>query len=401
MKFFFILNNKFVLMTDNCNYLISLLNTNPKLRDEFNQYFPGDSQYRIFLENLLLDLKPSQGENLIKKISDTNNLNKFYALVSELITARILTKNEGTVSLLPDDYFKKKRSPDILYKKDDLSIYFEVTHFSDSSVVLEIIADLKKILHNHPIVVTVNIQESLSAPCYSHKDRENQRSKAATSIHQFEECLNTFTPGTYPKEIQTNDINFLIAPADKKPGYPGFFISGGIISSSPFIEYVSFRLVDKALKRTDFQGEHRNYPYIIVFMSDDPSIDEIDFDDLLYGLRRTYGIIEFGDPELQKQLVAKREGDWSNLLTNKETIIPQWSEISNVASKTWNDFLIKKHLIPAEYTYLEKAGLFLTNPSMKNVSGVLLIKKTLKYHFFPNPFCDYEINNSKIEKLLC
>jgi len=53
-------------------------------------------------------------------------------------------------------------------------------------------------------------------------------------------------------------------------------------------------------------------------------------------------------------------------------------------------------LIPNDYSYMVNEGIFISEKEMKNVSGVLFRDRWNNVTFHPNPFCDTEINDSKI-----
>ncbi|MHB8051779.1 MAG: hypothetical protein ACYDEZ_00560 [Methanoregula sp.] len=363
--------------------------------------FSKNSEYLTILNKLVAELEQLKCNDLIKKIEETNDLEKFFSLTAEFITAKILAERGVDITLLSDDFFgKSTQSPDILGKISDISVYFEVTRFSNSDATLYIIEELRELLKNKPFIVNTNFTTELALPAFSKKERTIQKELAKRSMIQFKDLLKTLKVEEVPLKFQTEGIEFTILPAGSDTGYPGIFSSGWKFPEESFEQYVSYRLLEKACKRSSFKGSNRKNPFILVFLSDDISVDTLDFEMLLYGRIMEYGIYDSGDPRILEQMKLEREKRWKDLVKNKRKYIPKYCEIESASHFGWKKFLEEKNLIPKKYCYLHKEGLFLSNPLMKNVSGIILITKTEHPFFYPNPFCYEEINNTKISKLL-
>jgi hypothetical protein len=203
--------------------------------------------------------------------------------------------------------------------------------------------------------------------------------------------------GDTPLEIKTEGINYSVSPSGTALGYAYFSSEAWIFPEEKFEKYVSDRLLKKACKRSGFKGKDRLVPFILVFLSDDCSIDETDINDLLYGKIMQYGTEE---SNLLGASQSDREEGWKDILKDKRKIIPKLCEIESASHFGWKEFLEEKNLIPNNFRYLNEEGLFLSNPLMKNVSGVMLITKTNNAFFYPNPFCYLEINNLEISRIL-
>lgn len=134
-------------------------------------------------------------------------------------------------------------------------------------------------------------------------------------------------------------------------------------------------MIEKAKKRDDWEKEYLNYPYIIAFDCEEWSIDDITINGLLYGQRA-----EIASP-IEKYKEWK-EKEWKSIINDKENKIPKWKEIEKARKDGWEKLLTKEGLVPTDYTYLIKEGIFLSEPKMKNVSGVMF-RKYNKVFYFP------------------
>ena len=376
--------------------LTNLLNYNPKLRDAFFKEYLGKTEYLSNLETTLSFFLPIHCEMLIEKIKDTSNIRKFSSLMAELITAKIFAQKGCKVQILPDDYFKTA-SPDIFCQHQNFSFYVEVTQLSDSEPTLKIIDELRQILPQKPFNVRIKFSDKLSQPCFSGEERREQEEILEKSMKEFRKEFALLSSDAGDQEIVTEGIKFNLTNSGGKPGIPCSFVSSYKFPDELFDKYITYRLIEKAKKRATFEEPERNRPYIVAFVSENISIDDIDFRDLLYGRTPELFVLPDDEPEMVHQGKIQRETDWANILANKEKFIPQWHNIADASLSGWHDFLTEIYYIPHDYTYLAKEGLFLSDPIMKNVSGIMLIRKSSESYFFPNPFCDQEISISHFQ----
>jgi hypothetical protein len=378
-------------MTSRFENLFNLLNYNPELRDMFLQKFQEKNEYLSILDNLVSFFIHSHRDMLIVKIKETNSLKKFNSLISELNTAKIFVQKGCSINFLSDDYFENA-SPDILCRCSDFSFYVEVTQLSDSEPTLKIIEELRELLRDRPFVARIEFTDFLSQPCFSGAERREQDKILENSMAQFRKDLKSLSPESQDHEIITEGIKFSLTYTGKRPGIVGSFSSSYMFPEDLFEKYATYRLLEKAEKRESFKGSEKNYPYILAFASEIISIDEIDFKDLLYGCTTEIFAIQSNDPEEVLQSTILRDNDWQKIIGEKSKHIPRWQEIEAAANSGWNDFLTRIHYIPINFIYLTKEGLFLSEPLMKNVSGILLIRKSTEYHFYLNPFCEQVIS---------
>lgn len=70
-------------------------------------------------------------------------------------------------------------------------------------------------------------------------------------------------------------------------------------------------------------------------------------------------------------------------------------QIKQAIKKGWEPFLKKEGIIAYNRIYLPccKQGIYLRDARMKNVAGVIIVRKSDDFHFVPNPFVADEIND--------
>jgi len=265
--------------------LVDLLDYNPILSSIVLQKYKNKTQYLSYLNSLISDLKRLKCQNLTKKIKEPNDLVRFYSFTAEMITAKILAEHGSDIKFLTsEDFEKPSSSPDILGNFSRVPIYFEVTRFKDSDAVDYVFEELNEFLQNKPYVVNISLNDSLSEPSFSGSERVKQEKIIKRAVTLFKDRLKNIEVEDSPREIQIEGVNFILSPSRKAHGYLGIIEpSVTIFPEKKFEKYVSDRLLEKARKRLQFKGESRKIPYVVVFLSDDSSIDDIDFEDLLNG----------------------------------------------------------------------------------------------------------------------
>jgi hypothetical protein len=377
-------------MTSQFKNLADILNNNPRLRDKVFQQFEGKNASLSIFDELISFFIHDHKDELIAKIKDTNTLSLFCSLIAELNSARIFARKGCEIKLLANNYFPGS-SPDILCKCPKLTFYVEATSLSDSSPLSKIYDELRELLRTKPFEVRVNFYENVSRPCFSGEEHAEQEALLEKSLDQFKREFEQLIPESSPRVIKTEGITFIITPTKEKPGRLGGYSSGSKFPKEIFEKFVTVLLLKKARKREKFIDSARNYPYIVTFESRNIAVDDVDFHRLLYGFIPRLSILPI-DQETDRQARIFLEEEWNAVIRDKKDHIPRWQDIETAARNGWTDFLTKIHYIPNDYTYLGKEGLFLSEPLMKNVSGILLVCKSMEPHFFPNPFCDPEIS---------
>lgn len=374
-------------MTARFENLMDILNHNPRIRDLVLQEYQGKEENLSNFDDLISFFIPSHRDELILKIKDTNTLKNFRSLIAELYSAKIFAQNSCEITLLSDNYFSSS-SPDVLCKSHNLSFYVEVTSLSNSDPVVKKIDELRKLVHEKPFEVNVNFNDKVSYPRFSGPEHQEQEKLLENSLTQFKKEFELLTPKSPVTQIKTDCITFFISPIKEKPGFLRELSSGYSFPREIFEKFVTELLLKKAIKREKFEGVAKNYPYILTFVSGNIAVDDNDFQHLLYGFIPTLIVAQTDDVEEIRLSIIRRDAEWQEILQDKNKHIPKWGEIEAAASEGWEDFLTVIHYIPNDYTYLAREGLFLSEPLMKNVSGILLIRKSTEPHFYPNPFCE-------------
>ncbi|HDQ07810.1 MAG TPA: hypothetical protein ENN44_03395 [Methanoculleus sp.] len=381
-------------MESNYPHLCWIFEKNLDLKEELFEKFSKNSEYLEYLDDLASKLDGLDCLNVQEKIAEINDIERdFSPFCCELEVASYFAERGNKIQLLLNGYFKKK-SPDILCENKKISSYIEVTSISNSSSTLLIIDELRQFLKKYPYCVLIDFDEVLSIPRLKYDEKRIQNELVERSLASFKEKIPEEIQ-EYPYFIETESIKFRILPANSKEGYPGIFNSGCKVPSDEILEYITYRLVEKAKKRESFPKKHQDFIYIVALVCDDKSIDSIDMQDLLYGNICGYPLIDCGDPKFKAQEEFIRT-EWEKIIQNKSERIPKWKEIDSASLLGWNDLLIKYHLIPHDYHYLYEEGIYLASLEMKHVSGVLFVRKGKEAIFYPNPFCYSEINDPNI-----
>lgn len=284
--------------------------------------------------------------------------------------------------------------------KDEIfTTYTEVTRIGENPYVTDLILkQLREFAQCLPYRIDVQLKERLSIPKMEMTERKVQKDLVENSLDLFKKSLtDAILTLTYPEkqiEIDTDDIIFTLTKTELKIGYVGIIESECIhIPTSKLNEYIKGRLIKKAKKRDSFEGEHRNYPYIIAINWCESFLDETDVNNLLYGSVSSPISNEIGMPDIEYRKWI--DDEW-NRVTKETKNRASWTKIEKARDKGWELFLIKKFLIPNGNSHINNEGIFVTLEEMKNVSAVLFLNNWGKISYHPNPFCSDEINDPRI-----
>lgn len=376
------------------------LTNNYRLNTILSEQYIDNPHCLSYLDNLISELISYNCKGIQDKLKDASDLNKFISTLSELQITLILAKNReiGELKLLHDNYFLKE-SPDILFRNRNFTFYVEVRRIYANPYIADTILDrLQKFLKEYPFCVNVFLSTELSIPKMRGTGRIAQKDLVKESLRIFEEkfkekiASDTLTSSFV---IETDYIKFTVEKTNSGKGYPGFITSDLIeVPTDILCAYIKERLVEKAAKRDSFKNEHRKIYYIVAFDCHEPSIDAIDINKLLYGRvghLATLNVTGSSDEDF----INNRLYYW-NFLNSKIKSSTSWGVIEQAKNRGWKKLLTEKCLIPNDYSYVDEEGIFISETKMKNVSGVLFRGTRNEIAFYPNPFCDTEINNPKI-----
>ncbi|WP_214084097.1 hypothetical protein [Methanoculleus sp.] len=377
-----------------------LFQSNSTIKKDIFRRYGSKVEFLTDLNNLIGELRESGCRNMIERASEVNELERdFNPFLAEFHMAEYLCKLGNSIRFLPLELVKTEfpnTSPDIECENENIRFFVEVTYVKNSDSTMLIIEDLRDILKNYPYCVSIRFKEQLSLPRLPYQEKTIQGELIKKSMDQFRLKLPEIS-GALPYQVNTDEIVFTIYPSNSNEGYPGFFTSSCEIPIDAIVDYIHHRLTEKAGKWCRFPPKFQDVPYILALHCDDNSIDNIEMEELLYGRIIALGIQSSDDLEFMHQQIIMRDRQWENINSNKASLISFWAEIESASNQGWEDLLREKRLIPNDYQYLNTPGIYLTDPMMKNVSGVLF-KIHNNFYFYPNPFSDPGIIDPDIIK---
>lgn len=380
------------------------LTNNYRLITILSEQYMDNPSYLSCLDNLISELVSYNCKGIQDKLKDASDLGKFNAILSELQIALILAKKReiDELKLLPDNYLSSK-SPDILFRDGTFTFYVEVRRVYANPYIADTILDrLQEFLKRYPFCVNVLLSAELSIPKLRGNERIAQKGLVEESLRIFDEKFKEKIAGdilTSSFVIETDYIKYAVEKTNSGKGYPGFITSDLIeVPTDILCAYIKERLVEKAAKRDSFTNEHRKIYYIVAFDCHEPSIDATDINKLLYGSvchLSTLNITGSSDEDFIKNRLYY--WDFLNSRIKNNT---SWGVIEQAKNRGWEKLLTEKCLIPNDYSYVDEEGIFISEAKMKNVSGFLFRGTRSEIVFYPNPFCDTEINNPTISNLI-
>jgi hypothetical protein len=323
----------------------------------------------------------------MEKATRISQLKEFDAFISELRFAEYLSSCGGSAALILEDKSGNK-SPDFRFQLEGQSFVVEVTSLTEDAIVSTIADVIDRLLEVMPYlraVVTAERKDELSLPKMEKKDRHMQNLLVLRSLGEFIVQLCRY-PFKLPEEIDTEGMVFHLEPSGTPKSY--FVISGSVIEVPT--EEINKRIAEdlslKAAKRNSFGPDFMSPKYIVAYDCGEPLVDSTDLDDLLYGDRESFG---GANGKYREQVLDK----WREACESMEKT-PEWSRIRQSSERGWTDFLKSNRLIPTDFTYVSRPGLFLRDPHMDGVTAIALRTRPGGIHFYPNPFSTPDMNLS-------
>jgi len=163
------------------------LQLNQAMRQMLESSFEQTHGYWAYLDELVGFLRSRSVGHVQEKIADANHLDKFYSIVSELEFARILAGKGKDVTLLTDDFFENRTSPDMLVTDSSREAYVEVKRLTEGRASYMIVDFLRSYL-NHPrrmYRVDITLNKELSIPVTKWEEREAREKIAQSVIERF------------------------------------------------------------------------------------------------------------------------------------------------------------------------------------------------------------------------
>lgn len=347
------------------------------------------------LEALVKNIKDMGCIGIQEKFDDINK-SKVYPTIAELdIACQLLTRSHGVI-LLKDNYFPGK-SPDLKVDLGGVKVYVEVQYISSSDPTAFLIEKLREITSKFRYIVNFSFKSDVSLPNLTHTLRKLQQKKLEDSADQFEKALRSILCESFPVSGETPAFSYEIIgiTSNDQEGYPAVLTASCSTTLDQSYSHLTYYLNLKGQKYDSFPVQEKTHPYIIAIVCDDPGVPCYEVKSLLYGDVCEIGLTR--DAPIYHKLRKRR---WEMAVDGRKEAGNNWPEIESAADMGWAEALTKTYLIPHDYCFVEKQGLYLTCPTMKNLSGVIFCNAGRRIEFYPNPFARVEINDYQLERQL-
>jgi len=369
-------------------FLDMALIQNQKIKEMIEEVYIENDSYLKHLDELFQELFIGNCIGIKEKMKDVSSIEKMTSIMAEFYIGRFFLRMGFSVKFLNDDYSKNK-SPDILIEKMKKRILVEVMRYGDGPVIDCLLKELREFLHEKPYRVDIKLDEHLSLPPVGWEEIQTVESETTDSLKKFK---NQFISSDKKYSIRTNHIEFIINPISRPDGYPGIIFHEVIgVPTEKIISQLKYHIIKKAKKKNDFDDDDRRIPYIVAIFSDLVYLDDIIFKEMIYG-----AVMGYPDQDRYKKIIEKDYKEQIRIYkTGKE-----WRRIEEAVNAGWHDYLWHVHLIPHDFYYVYKHGLYLSDQATNNVAGILLMTVVDRVTFFPNPFSDSEMNSFDCLKML-
>lgn len=332
--------------------------------------------YLKYLDELFENLYNSPCKGIEIKVNETCDLSRLGSLVSELEFARYFVRNKNAVQLLANDVFQGRRAPDMLVLGESKEYFVEVKNieFDDEDYdfgtkIAGILNDLGKFL-----MVVVKSGSLLSTPAYKYQSRDKKEEQCGKALEEFREKLKNFPPDAPTISIHTSVADIDLHSTKLGKSYLGIGTMLQAISEPlEYKERIKYDLIQKIRKREDWTGDELSKLYIV-------AID----DNSMFFYPDRYNADLFGDATY-----------YCPPLSVPEATVD--ATIDYALKHCWKEYLIKMCVLRNNRSVIpdNKRGMLFTEPSMKNVTAIL-VRHGKSFHLFANPFADERINNADI-----
>ena len=309
------------------------LQLNGDMRRKLETSFEETHVYWTYLNELLGFLRSANVGGVQEKIADANHIQKFYSTVSELEFARVLASKGKQVTLLVDDFFENRTSPDMLVTGSSREAYVEVKRLTEGQAAYMIVDFLRSYL-NHPerrYVVSIALNQELSIPVTKREERLSKERIAQRIIEQFPSALQAADLTTMPSSFEIEGVVFRIDAIKSPRGYPGVIRSAVIkvpteVWQKKFVEDVC----EKAKKRDAWSGEDLRKHYIVAIDCEEKYLREDDIESCLIGS----GGIFLTDP-----VTKNVSGVMARFVTGRICLVSNSSAYNEISGLQIQDYL--------------------------------------------------------------
>lgn len=357
------------------------MSRNPHAKTALSTLYAARPKYLAELDSLINELRKGKCQKIQEKMNDANDLQKFGSILAELRIGRFLLRHGKSIVFLPDNYMTGMSPPDILVIDASGQYFVEVKLLTEDDTCTEIILEgLRLFLTTSKFNVFVDIElgKELSTPKTTHTERRAKEKLAKTTLQEFQNKFNKINFSKLPARVTTQGATFIVKTSSVKRSMVEAMRTRVILLPAELREKLKRDICTKASKRNSWRGADLLRPFIVAIYTGQWGIDIDDAKDLLFGARHTVA------SGLPMPIVT----------------VPQ--EIQKAASGGWQTYLRTEYLLPHNRTYLNwnAKGIYFTEPSVKNISGVIIGNDSSSYSFIPNPFCDARINNPNIASFI-
>lgn len=190
--------------------------------------------YWRYLNELVAFLRSKDVSQIQQKLRDANDLLKFHSIVSELDFARVFAERGKAVTLLPDSFFGKAPSPDMLVKDEKREAFVEVKRLTEDDSELLIVDFLRDFLNdpNKKYRVDTTLSRELSVPLTSGKERRRKESIVHKIVTEFPTIFESTRRSTLSILFEIEGVEFELHPSNLDKGYPGFIHTDAFVFPS-------------------------------------------------------------------------------------------------------------------------------------------------------------------------
>ena len=354
----------------------SYLNENIHLIDLLS----NAKDYKFFnskYEELFIKIDKANCNGIIEKIKDVHSIRKFLAMMAELRVGAQFIDVGCEVEFIPDGKYEGA-SPDLEIKIAGENYFIEVFARNEYTLAIELIPRLRQFLKNRPYRVDFDAKgEKYALPGFTRDSVAGIQNTAEQLMekfkHQFRDTGSTYT-------IDIDDAHFTVTLISRSDGYPGVMMSDAYFDPTEDKENImSDVIIDKASKVLNFNKYFKGHPYMLAINDSSGFLDSEEYNSILYGT--TCHIGEFPQRPDIRQMMYDKEID--AIYQTQE-----WVRILRARDLGWGELLHKTALLPTDYGYITKYGLYLTSPILTNVSGVFVFHNEKDHYLLPNPFAE-------------
>jgi len=352
------------------------------IKDIFIQRCRENKWNIIYFDNLLRDLREYKCNGIPEKLSrDIRTFEQILSFFSELKFAKYLAPKCARISMIPTSTV---RSADIIFSDGGSECLIEVTSMRDTEISNKIMSYIRSFLMENKdlgYLIGVELKEELSKIELNREERKKQYDMLKNSLDTFNRIVLSKPHATSPFKIDTEGAIFNIELTEQGKSILMYVQTACVkIEDDELLPIISNLILWKAEKRASFDSDYKKMKYYVGFDCEIDLIGNNLFDELSYGTSETY------HERLRKE--------WHEKMRFPILFNPNESKIRKASKTGWMEFLAKKFLIPdsSKLAHRSKEGIFISEVGMDNVTGVIVRFRTGKFGFYPNPFCEKEIN---------